>query len=439
MPSKKFFVGLLILIVIAGGGYWAWHAKLIKLPGQGAAVATYKTPQEADPYVRFDMEAFDKIEANYWNKVSDADLAQLFQLSLQKVTGGQVALASTTRTGVAQMIAGVMKTATSTDAEKNIALNTVIVALYNLAPAGRDQVLSQQQETALRQEVSNVNPQKDLYGDLGVQKDATPSQIDAAYQAKVAALAKSTSSTTPAEKKQVAYAHQVLSNQVYKTFYDNGGVEPTVFAHVLGHTLYLDLSQIAPTTLQQFGLAVDAASTTPGLDSMILDFRGNIGGDLAFTQNFLGLFVGQNQYAFDLYHQGDYQVQRTTLPVFDELSRYKDIAILTDNLTQSTAELTTSTFKKYHLAHSVGATTRGWGTVENTYPMDTTIDPSTKYALLLVNSITLRPDNQPIEGRGVDPDVDTSKSGWQSKLSQFFNSSSLIAALKQEATAAPLK
>jgi len=33
---------------------------------------------------------------------------------------------------------------------------------------------------------------------------------------------------------------------------------------------------------------------------MIIDLRGNIGGDLDFPQAFLGLFIGPNQYAFDL-------------------------------------------------------------------------------------------------------------------------------------------
>jgi C-terminal processing protease CtpA/Prc len=82
------------------------------------------------------------------------------------------------------------------------------------------------------------------------------------------------------------------------------------------------------------------------------------------------------------------------------------------------------------MAKVVGKTTRGWGTVENTYPMDTVIDEEEKYILLLVNSITLRDDGQPIEGRGVTPDVDISNPNWKNELSKNFKSESMISALK---------
>ncbi len=194
---------------------------------------------------------------------------------------------------------------------------------------------------------------------------------------------------------------------------------------------------MSPTTLREFALSVDSASTTPGLDSMILDLRSNVGGSLDFLQNFLGIFIGQNQYAFDLFHQGNYDVQRTVQPKFDELTRFKDIAILTDNMTQSTAEITTATFKKFNLAHVVGVPTRGWGTVENTYPLETNIDPMNKYLLLLVNSITLRDDNQSIEGQGVEPDININDTLWKSKLNNYFRSTSLIQALSESANKPP--
>jgi carboxyl-terminal processing protease len=193
------------------------------------------------------------------------------------------------------------------------------------------------------------------------------------------------------------------------------------------------MSKVSPSSFLEFGRTILAASTTPGLDSMILDLRGNVGGALDFAQNFLGLFLGDTQYAFDLYHQGDYNVQRTNQPKFTELTRYKDIAILTDGMTQSTAEVTTAAMERFHLAHVVGETTRGWGTVENTFPLDTIIDPAEKYSMLLVHSLTLRPDNQPVEGRGVDPDVNIKDANWKTELSKYFTSPSLITALKKVA------
>ncbi len=430
---KWILLAVLLIVLGAGGAAYWWFAH------PKAPVVHYQTPEESDPYVRFDMEAYDKIVANYWMKPSDENMPELFRLSLAKAANTTETLPTNDRAGTAKMLGAAFKSATSTDAKRTLALTVVQVALYNLPPAGRDGLLSKAAETALRQDVSNINPATDLYSNLGLQKGATVAAVTDAYKAKAAVLAASTSPAAKTELQQLAYAKNVLTNDTSKTLYDQSGIEPTVFAHIIGTTLYLNIDKISPTTLQEFAIAVDHASTTPNLDSMILDLRGNIGGALDFLPNFFGLFVGQNQFAFDLFHQGDYQAQRTVQPKFGELARFGDIAILTDSVTQSTAELTTATFKRFHMAHIVGTTTRGWGTVENTYPMETVIDPNASYSLLLVNSITLRDDNQPVEGRGVDPDVNTSKTGWEATLSNYFRSNSLVHAVRQTASAAPLK
>src|SRR5665213_3069815 len=107
--------------------------------------------------------------------------------------------------------------------------------------------------------------------------------------------------------------------------------------------------------------------------------------------------------------------------------------------TRSTAELAASALKHDHLAVIVGSTTRGWGSVEAIIPMQTQIDPSETYALELVEYLTVRYDGLPIEGNGVVPDVDTSKSGWTSQLANYFDSSSMVSALESESTKAPLQ
>ena len=108
-------------------------------------------------------------------------------------------------------------------------------------------------------------------------------------------------------------------------------------------------------------------------------------------------------------------------------------------MTQSTAEILTAALKRFHIAYVVGETTRGWGTVESTFPMTTTMDASTTYALLLVHAITLRDDQRPIQGRGVDPDVSITDAGWKSELATYFSSPSIIAALKEEADQPPIQ
>jgi C-terminal processing protease CtpA/Prc len=429
--SRRFLLCSLA-IVLCLGGYYYWQSLRVELQ-------TFQTQEEKDVYVRFEMEAYDSIKENYWKKADDADLAQLFQLSLAKAANlaNPPILVTNDRSGTAKMFADSFSSATSTEARKRLALNSLIVALYNLAPAGRNNLFSEQQEIAMRQEVANVNRGVDLYGNLGLPKGASVTDIDGAYKKKKMELEQTATPEAKIELEKLSYAHKVLANQENKSRYDEWQVEPTVFPRVIGSTLYIYISKISPSTLQEFAKAIDNATTTPNLKSMILDLRGNIGGSLDFPAYFLGLFIGQNQFAFDLFKQGDYVPQRTMIGKFDELSRYNEIAILTDGMTQSTAEVITAMFKRFNLARVVGTSTRGWGTVENTFPIQTVIDPSEKYSLLLVRYLTLRDDGQPIEGVGVDADVNTGDKDWRSKLVTHFRSQALIDAILQVTSKPP--
>ncbi len=435
MTRSKIFwiVALFILIGGSGVGGYAYST----YPSENSS-PTYLTPEEEDIYVRFGMEVFDKVNANYWEKLDEAQFSELFRAATEKAVNAPISLATSTRAGVASMLAAAVNAQTSTSTKAELIKNVSIVVLANLPPAGRLGLMSQKQETELRQNVSNINPEKDLYADLGLTKGASVAAVTAAFEEKVETLADATTTEAKAELAKAEYAHEVLTKESSKTLYDGAGIEPTLYTRKFGKTLYMNLTKISPTTFQEFGLAIDAASTTPGMDSLILDVRGNVGGSLDFAQAFLGLFIGQNQYAFDLYHQGDFDVMRTTFGNYPLLERYKEIAILTDNMTQSTAEVMTASLKRMNLAHVVGGTTRGWGTVENTFPIDTMLTPDEKFVLFLVHSITLREDNQPIEGRGITPDVDIANPLWKQKLTEYFKSPNLIQALKETAAGAPL-
>lgn len=434
MKHRFSLVSVCVVALLLGTSAYLWQA-------QAAPTDLYRTPQEADPYVRFDMEAYDAIQQKYWNKAADADMATLFQLSVAKAANLTVppTLVSKDRAGVAQMLGEQFKLATTTELRKQLALNTIIIALANLAPTGRSGLLSSGQEVQLRQTVANVDPGKDLYADLGVQKGASESEVAKAYEEKKAVLATATTSEAQAELQKITYAKVVLTNSDTKARYDTAQIEPTVFSKILGKTLYVSMSKISPTTLQEFGRTVDTASTTPGLGSLILDLRGNIGGALDFATSFLGLFVGHNQYAYDLFQQGNYLPQRTTIGKFEQLTRYKEVALLTDNMTQSTAEVITAMFKRFHLGVVIGAPTRGWGSVENTIPLKTSIDPKETYSILLVQYLTVRDDGQEIEGKGVDPDISLSDANWKTALPQYLRSQSLMSALLQTAGEPPLR
>jgi len=51
--------------------------------------------------------------------------------------------------------------------------------------------------------------------------------------------------------------------------------------------------------------------------------------------------------------------------------------------------------------------------------------------MLIVHSLTLRDDNKPIEGRGVDPIIDINNPDWDEKLYSYFNDLELIKNVKK--------
>ena len=252
LKRNKVLTGGIILcvMVLSGvGGYIYTY----RTPEKIAVV--YKTPEENDVHVRFLMESFDKIKQNYWAKSEEGDMAAHFQLSLQKAQNAitMPTMITRDRAGAAKMLSLALDTATTTEAKKDLALNTLNVALYNLQPFGRNGLLSQTQETAFRENVANVDPNKDLYKDLGLEKGASADAIQVAYEKKAEVLAKDTSPEAKVELAKVSHAKEVLANPNTKDLYDTAKIEPTASTNVMGKTLYIKIDRISPTTLLEFG------------------------------------------------------------------------------------------------------------------------------------------------------------------------------------------
>lgn len=420
--NKKRIFFVISLLVLIGAFYFSQQSK--KQP-------VVEKIDVDEKYIKFTLEAFDKISETYWNKVTPENMADLFKFSLDKAISSSTSLYTKDKNGVTRMFKHALSYASTTEQKKSLTVNALMIALYNLPPAGRNQLFSQRQEKQFRETVANINPAKDLYSDVGVKTGSSIEEVKKVSDEVIVSLKNATSTEDKAKLEKVKYAKEVLTDPTSKNLYDQAKAEPTLKYKKIGDTFYADLSQIAPTSLYELVMAIDNASTTKNMDTLIIDFRGNMGGSLDFLPAFFGLFVGKDQFVFDLFHQGERNPQRSTQIKYPQFDKFKEIAILTDNMTQSTAELTVATFKKFRMAKVVGKTTRGWGTIENTYPIETEIDPEEKFVMLLVNSITLREDGEPIEGRGVDPDVDISKKDWQKELPKHFKSSSIISAIKQ--------
>ncbi|PCI30110.1 hypothetical protein COB55_00955 [Candidatus Wolfebacteria bacterium] len=379
-----------------------------------------------DPYIAWSLELYDVILENYWNEMPEEQLAEIYRLGAGNLLGDEQTLASTTRESIGFFIEGHIALFDDTQ-KKDFVTQLGHLVLQNLEPFGRSALYTAQREKELRNTVANINPEKDLYADLAVEKGASEEEVEEAFEEKKEELEELGTPEAAAELEKVEYAKEVLTNDVDKKKYDDGGIEPTVFTEELDErTLYMKISKVSPTTFNEFIRRADSV-TNENLDTLILDLRDNIGGAVDTLPWFLGPFIGPGQYAYDLFHQGEYEPYKTQVGWLPSLGKYKRTVVLINENSQSSAETMAATLQKYNVGVVVGVTTRGHGTIENTFAVETVIDENETYSAFLVHSITLRPDGQPIEGRGVDPTISITSPDWEDQLNQYFNDESLVA------------
>lgn len=214
--------------------------------------------------------------------------------------------------------------------------------------------------------------------------------------------------------------------------YDKYKIEPTVSnKFIKPGILYIPIKRISPQTFQEFVNEVAGIKSEEHGDALILDLRGNIGGSIDLLPQFLGPFIGKNQYGFEFYRRGKPIPVKTVTDWLPSLIPYKNVVVLVDQNTQSSAEIIASVLKRYNTGVLVGTRTKGWGTIERVFDLKTEIDPKEKYSLFLVHTITLREDGQPIEGRGVEPLIDTAQKDWDKELLKYFHRSDLVEAVKE--------
>lgn len=417
---NKFLIFLVIFFIGIGFG----HSHFIQNNNQTNIIIEKNTHQA------FISEVYDKIKENYWDNISDAQLLDLFKLSFDK-NGGEV-ITSKFETKDKLIKAILNTTKNMEEAKRNQFISSLTqTVLASLSPNSRSGLFTQKQEEQLKNTVENINPQKDLYKDLGINKGASVGAIQKAYQKKADQLAQDKSTDAEEKLKQLSYAKDVLSGQDTKQRYDQKGVEPTIFTKVISpQVLYFQFKKFSPTSYDEFIKAFDNYKDDTSLTNLIFDLRGNIGGSIDATAYFLGNFIGKNQSAFDFYHKGEYLPIKTPTDKLPSISKYKQVVILVDNNTQSSAEMMAASFRKYHVGVVLGNTTKGWGTVERVFPLDNQFQKDAKYSLFLVHSITLRDDNQPIEGRGVEPDINIKNSDWEQSLYSYFRNPNLTEAIK---------
>lgn len=326
--------------------------------------------EEKNIYVTFLSEVYDKIKQNYWEALTDEELGNLFKLTIEESIGKSLKLEIKNKDDFKTMMIEVMKIIKE-DKKKEFSTAIVHLVLQNLKPAGRSALYTVQEKKDLDNRVKNVNP-------------------------------------------------------------ETGQVEPTVIARLVrSDILHLYIKKISPTTLDELKKETEKFDNIEGLDSLIIDLRGNVGGSIDILPYLSGPFIGKGQYAYEFYHQEEYTPFKTETGWLPSLVRYKKVIILIDSQTQSSAEVLAAIFKKYNVGILVGTTTKGWGTIEAVLNLENQIDPDEKYSIFLVHSLTLRDDNQPIQNNGVNPTISINDPGWEQQLFTYFHYEELVKTVKE--------
>ena len=375
--------------------------------------------QEKNVYLSFLDEVYFKIKENYWEKIEDEQLVSLFVLGANKITDEPKILQSNDKPSLDKMLAEIINQTNPEKKKKEFAAQLADVVLANLKPFGRSRLYTQKDETALKQNVENVNPDVNQYEVLGVEKEADQKEIEAAYQEK---------EKTP----EVEQAYKVLADEANRKVYDISGAEPTMdYKLIRPEIFYLHLKKFSPTTFDELKRVTEKVDDQKSLDTLIFDLRDNIGGAIDGLPYFIGPFIGQDQYAYQFFHQGEKTDFKTKIGWLPSLVRYKKMVILINENTQSSAEVMAAVLKKYNVGILVGTTSKGWGTVEKVFQMENQIDPAEKNSIFMVHELTLRDDGQPIEGRGVDPVIDINDPEWEKQLYSYFHYQDLVEAVKE--------
>lgn len=374
---------------------------------------------QKDVYLRFLDEVYETIQENYWDKISDEKLTELFVKGIEKLSGQPQALKTKDKASLEKLLEEILQRVEDKETKKEFATKLADLVLQNLSPFGRSRLYTKKEEKALSDNVKNINPEVDQYEVLGIKKEAAQEEIEKAFEEK---------EKTP----EVEQAYKTLSDAESRKIYDESGVEPTMdYKLIRPEIFYLHIKKFSPTTFDELKRVTEKVDNREALDTLILDLRDNVGGAIDLLPYFLGPFIGQDQYAYQFFHQEEKEDYKTRIGWLPSLVRYKKVVILINEGTQSSAEVMATVLKKYNVGVLIGAPSRGWGTIEKVFKMKTQLDPEEKHSIFLVHSLTLRDDGQPIEGRGVEPVININNPDWEQQLYQYFRYPELTEALKE--------
>jgi carboxyl-terminal processing protease len=164
-------------------------------------------------------------------------------------------------------------------------------------------------------------------------------------------------------------------------------------------TGYIRLASFMGTCAREMEAALDELEDK-GMKRLILDLRGNPGGDLQQTVEILGFFVPPGTAVVTTQGRGG-EVQGEPLKTAERQRRKRDypINVLIDRMSASASELTAGALQDLKRAVIVGETSYGKGSVQNIIPM------GGGTALRLTVATYHTPSGKTPHRTGVTPDV----------------------------------
>lgn len=155
----------------------------------------------------------------------------------------------------------------------------------------------------------------------------------------------------------------------------------------------LTVSQFSSNTYEQFNKELKKLEKD-NIDSLIIDVRDNLGGQLITTRDILSLFFNKKTVLFQI------QDSKTTQKIYgvDNTTREYPVAVLINANSASASEVVAACFKdNYKNVYIVGETSFGKGTVQKTE----TLKSGAKIKYTIQKWLT--PKGKWIEGKGVKP------------------------------------
>lgn len=400
---SKIFIALVLLAIAASGFLVTRKAATNSVVSQ-------------NPYTAFLEETYDLIKTNYWQKVEDQNLIDLYLAAARAVTKQPQLVTAKDKKDLFNQLEKIVK-------DETTAATIADAVLANLPPVGKSRLYTQKQAKDLSNTVANIDPTTNHYLSLGISQSATQSQIETAYQTQSA-------TATAQQKQKLDLAYQALKDTTTREIYDATGADPTLpYQALTDQIYYIAINKFSPTTIQELTAALSTSNQHPRLNTLILDLRDNIGGAIDGLPYFLGPFIGEDQYAYQFLQQDKKEDFKTKTGWLPDLVKFKKVVILINENTQSSAEVMASVLKKYHVGVLVGSTTKGWGTVEKVFNLEHQFGGQQVYSVFLVHHLTLREDGQPIEGQGVNPDIFIKDQNWRQQLLDYFNFPNLVTAI----------